>query len=85
MLDYYLFYDEHVDVTEEEMPEFSPVEAVHMIELIERGLLGEGEVLSYKGWHHQLSRYGTRWRGSMWDGPTGEERYYSPQFNEWED
>jgi hypothetical protein len=84
-LDHFLYFDEDQDLDEEQMTEFSPVEAAHLIELIERGLVAEGEVFSHKGWHHTLSRNGDTWSGSLWDGPTGDERRYLPQFNEWDD
>ena len=83
-LDYYLYYDEDQDIDEDEMTEFSPVEAAHVRELVERGLLQSGEVFSHKGWHHCLYTDGTVWWGSMWDGPTGDERRYVARYNEWE-
>jgi hypothetical protein len=83
-LDHYLYFDEDHDLNEDEMTDFSPVEAVHVIELIERGLLESGEVFSHKGFHHTLNRRGDSWYGSMWDGPTGDERRYIADFNEWD-
>lgn len=83
-LDHLLYYDEDHDIDESEMPEFSPVDAADVRELIERGLLKSGEVLSHKGWHHCLYNEGDRWWGSMWDGPTGDERRYIPEWNEWD-
>ena len=85
LLDHYLYLDADQDLDESEMTDFTPVEAVHLIELIERGLVAEGQVFSHRGWHHMLSRNGTSWRGSMWDGPTGDERRYLALFNEWDD
>jgi hypothetical protein len=83
-LDYLLYYDEDQDIDENEMTEYSPVEAAHVRELVERGLLLSGEVFSHKGWHHCLYTDGEVWWGSMWDGPTGEERRYLDRYNEWE-
>jgi hypothetical protein len=83
-LDHYLYFDEDHDLEEDQMEDFSPVEAVHLIELIERGLVADGEVFSHKGYHHTLNRRGDNWRGSMWDGPTGHERRYIPDWNEWD-
>ena len=83
-LDYYLYYDEDQDIDEDLMTEYSPVEAAHVRELVERGLLQAGEVLSHKGWHHCLYNEDGRWWGSMWDGPTGEEWRYIADWNEWE-
>lgn len=84
LLDYYLYYDEDQDLDESQMSEFSPVEAAHVRELVERGLLASGEILSHKGWHHRLYRKDGVWWGCMWDGPTGEERWYLDLINEWE-
>lgn len=83
-LDYYLYYDEDQDIDSDEMTEFSPVEAAHVRELVERGMLRSGEVLSHKGWHHVLYNSDDHWWGSMWDGPTGDERRYVARYNEWE-
>lgn len=83
-LDYLLYYDEDQDIDRSEMTEFSPVEAAHVRELVERGLLKSGEVFSHKGWHHVLYNEDGRWWGSMWDGPTGDERRYDSRYNEWE-
>lgn len=83
-LDHLLYYDEDQDIDESEMTEFSPVEAAHVRELIERGLLMQGEVLSHKGWHHIMYNDGVEWWGSMWDGPTGDERRYNSRYNDWE-
>jgi hypothetical protein len=83
-LDYYLYFDEDHDLDEDEMTEYTPVEAVHLIELIERGLVAAGEVFSHRGWHHCLDRVNDKWHGSMWDGPTGEERRYYADTNEWD-
>lgn len=83
-LDYLLYYDEDQDIDESGMTEFSPVEAAHVRELVERDLLKSGEVFSHKGWHHVLYNENGRWWGSMWDGPTGDERRYIPRYNEWE-
>lgn len=84
-LDHFLYFDEDLDIEEDDMDDFSAVEAAHVIELIERGLLEEGAIFSHKGFHHTLTRNGTSWYGSMWDGPTGEERRYIPRFNEWDE
>lgn len=84
LLDHYLYFDEDHDLHESEMTEFSPVEAAHVRELVERGLLKSGEVFSHKGWHHVLRHTNGEWWGSMWDGPTGDERRYIPKYNEWE-
>ena len=84
LLDYYLYFDEDHDLYESEMTEFSPVEAAHVRELVERGLLKSGEVFSHKGWHHVLNHNDGKWWGSMWNGPTGDERRYIPKYNEWE-
>lgn len=83
LLDHYLFYDEDQDLDLDEMTEHTPVEAAHVIELIERGLLASGEVFSHKGWHHCMNRTPAGWRGSMWDGPTGDQRRYYADTNEW--
>ena len=85
LLDHYLYFDADQDLNELQMTDFTPVEAVHVIELILRGLVAEGEVFSHKGWHHTLTRAGDSWQGSMWDGPTGELRRYLARFNEWDD
>jgi hypothetical protein len=84
LLDSYLYFDEDHDLDESEMPEYSPVEAVHVRELVERGLLESGEILSHKGWHHEMHHEDDEWWGSMWDGPSGEERSYISDFEEWE-
>jgi hypothetical protein len=84
LLDLILYYDEDQDIQEDEMTEFSPVDAADVRELVERGLLQSGEVFSHKGWHHVLYNENGRWWGSMWDGPTGEERRYISTFNEWD-
>lgn len=84
LLDYLLYYDEDQDMPEDCMTEFSPVEAAHVRELVERGLLKSGEVFSHKGWHHVLYTENGLWRGSMWDGPSGDERRYIAEYNEWE-
>lgn len=84
LLDFYLYFDEDQDLDESEMTEFSPVDAADVRELVERGLLKSGEVFSHQGWHHQLYHEDGEWWGSMWDGPTGEERRYVSDWNEWE-
>lgn len=84
LLDFYLYYDEDHDADESAMTEFSPVEAAHVRELVLRGHLEGGEVFSHKGWHHQIYHRDGEWWGSMWDGPTGEERRYIAELDEWE-
>lgn len=84
LLDYHLYFDEDQDLDESEMTESSPVEAAHVIELIERGEIADGEIVSHKGWHHKMYLWNGTWYGSMWDGPTGDERCYIPRYNEWE-
>jgi hypothetical protein len=84
LLDFYLYFDEDQDLNESEMTEFSPVEAAHVRELVVHGFLNGGEVLSHKGWHHMMAKYNDNWRGSMWDGPTGEVRRYIADLDEWE-
>jgi hypothetical protein len=83
-LDHYLYFDEDHDLDESEMPEYSPVEAAHVRELVLRGHLNSGEVLSHKGWHHMMAEYNGKWYGSMWDGPSGETRRYIADLEEWE-
>lgn len=83
-LDHYLYFDEDHDLEESEMTEFSPVDAADVRQLVERGYLESGEVFSHQGWHHQLYHEDGKWRGSMWDGPSGEERRYVANWNEWE-
>jgi hypothetical protein len=83
-LDHYLYFDEDHDLDESEMPEYSPVDAADMRELVLRGLIASGEVFSHKGWHHQLYHEDGEWWGSMWDGPTGEQRHYIDDLGEWE-
>jgi len=84
-LDHLLYFDEDNDLEAEQMADFTVVEAAHIIELIERGHLREGETFSHRGFHHVLRRNGTSWRGSVWDGPTGDEHYYRADWNEWGD
>lgn len=82
-LDFLLYYDEDQDIDESEMTECSPVEAVHVRELVERGYLKDGEIFSHKGWHHQMGRDNEGWYGSMWNGCDGDEHRYVPDWNEW--
>ena len=63
------------------MTEWTPVEAAHVRELVERGLVKQGEVFSHKGWHHIMYNDDVEWWGEMWDGPTGEVRRYIPKFD----
>lgn len=84
LMDHYLYRDEDLDILPSEMTDFSPVEAAHVRELVERGLLQSGEVFSHKGWHHVLYHKDDVWWGSMWDGPTGSEQRYIAKHNEWE-
>lgn len=81
-LDFYLFYDEDQDLDDSQMPEFTPVDPAHLVELYERGLIDLQQVFSHRGWHHQIV-----WNSGdglieirMWDGPTGEE-----YISEWPD
>lgn len=76
-LDFYLFYDEDQDLDHSQMPDFTPVEPVHIIELHERGLIDLGEVFSHRGWHHQINwiNGAGEYRLTVWDGPTGEEYF----------
>ena len=85
MLDYLLYFDEDQDLEADEMADYTVVEAVHIIELIERGHLQAGETFSHKGFHHVLRKDGASWHGSMWDGPTGDEHRYIAKWNEWSD
>jgi len=78
LIDYYLYYDDDVDIDDTEMSEWTPVEPTHLLELYERGLLALREVFSHKGWHHKLTVMqwadtGDEYNAQMWDGPTGEE------------
>jgi len=82
-MDHFLYFDEDQDLNEDQMADYSPVEAVHIIDLIERGMLYSGEVFSHKGYHHTMALRDGEWSGSMWDGPTGDERCYVSEFNEW--
>lgn len=86
LLDFYLYYDEDHDIEPEEMTEWTPVDPLHLVELIERGLLAYGEVFSHKGWHHTIDNYGDRVKGTMWDGAmeVGEFRWRgNHDDNEW--
>lgn len=84
LLDQFLYFDEDQDLEAGEMEDLSPVEAAHIIELVERGLVKQGEVFSHKGWHHIMYNDGVEWWGEMWDGPGEWHQRYNPQFNEWE-
>lgn len=86
ILDHLLYYDEDNDIEADEMTEWTPVEPLHLVELIERGLIAYGEVFSHKGWHHTLSEFEGKISGSMWDGPmeVGEYRWDGNlNYNDW--
>jgi len=84
-LDYFLYYDEDQDIESDEMTEWTPVEPGHLVQLHERGLLKNNEVLSHKGWHHDIVKYEADdmpeavYVATMWDGPmeVGEYRWNS--------
>jgi hypothetical protein len=86
LLDFYLYYDEDNDIETEEMTEWTPVDPLHLVELIERGLLAYGETFSHKGWHHVIDNYDGRLKGTMWDGPMEVGEYLwrgDTNDNEW--
>lgn len=79
-LDFYLYFDEDQDLTEDQMPEWTPVEPQHLLELHQRGLLALRETFSHRGWHHRLTMMqwrdtGDEYSAMMWDGPSGEEHW----------
>jgi hypothetical protein len=85
-LDYFLYYDEDHDIEPEQMTEWTPVDPIHLVELIERGLLKYGEVFSHKGWHHVIDNFQGEIEGRMWDGDMelGESFWHGDQTdNEW--
>jgi hypothetical protein len=85
-LDHFLYFDEDHDCESDAMEEWTPVDPLHLVELVDRGLLKLDEVFSHRGWHHTLEEWNGKIKGTMWDGPleVGEFRWSgNHNDNEW--
>jgi hypothetical protein len=81
-IDQYLFYDEDLDLSDDEVPDFTPISPLNLIDLMSRHLLEIDEVFSHKGWAHvlRIDQYGVS--AEMWPHDTGEHYIWDGDVND---